>query len=33
MNIEEIDIPELDNKPPKFKPNLYPVAYKKHVQA
>lgn len=33
MDIEEIDIPELDNKPPKFKPNLYPVPYKKHVQA
>jgi hypothetical protein len=33
MSVEEVDIPFLDNKPPKFKPNLYPVAYKKHVQA
>lgn len=32
MNIEEVDIPELDNVPPKFKPNLYAVPYKKHIQ-
>lgn len=33
MNIEEIDIPELDNKPPSFKPNLYPRPYKKHISS
>jgi hypothetical protein len=31
MSIEEVDIPELNNDPPKFKPNLYPVPYKKHI--
>jgi hypothetical protein len=31
MSIEEIDIPYLDNKLPKFKPNLYPVPNKEHV--
>ena len=31
MNIEEIDIPYLDNKPPKFKPNLYPEPNKGHI--
>ena len=33
MSIEEVDIPHLDNNPPKFKPNLYPIPYKQHVQA
>ena len=33
MSVEEEQIEHLDNKPPKFKPNLYPVAYKKHVSA
>jgi hypothetical protein len=33
MSIEEIDIPYLDNKLPKFKPNLYPVPNKEHVPA
>ena len=31
MNIEEIDIPYLDNKLPKYKPNLYPEPNKKHI--
>jgi hypothetical protein len=31
MDIEEIDIPYLDNTPPKFKANLYPVPNKEHV--
>jgi hypothetical protein len=33
MSIEEEQIEHLDNKPPKFKPNLYPVANKQHVSA
>lgn len=33
MSIAEIDIPELNNNPPKFKPNIYPVPYKKHISA
>ena len=33
MSIEEEKIEHLDNNPPKFKPNLYPVPYKKGVQA
>ncbi len=33
MNIEEEQIENLNNEPPKFKPNLYPVPYKKGVQA
>ena len=31
MNVEEINIPHLTNEPPKFKHNLYPVPYKKHI--
>lgn len=33
MSIEEIDIPELDNKPPSFRRILYPVPYQKHIQS
>lgn len=33
MNIEEEQIENLNNEPPKFKPNLYPIPYKKGVQA
>ena len=32
MQIEEVDIPYLNNNPPKFKPNLYPQPYKEHIQ-
>lgn len=33
MNVEEEQIEHLNNIPAKFKPNLYPVPYKKGVQA
>lgn len=33
MEIEEEQIEDLNNNPPKFKPNLYPVPYKKHISS